>query len=382
MLIHLIAGSVSPYFGFGVHVLSLQQQLERLQGSAPLQVLVTNYLDPASRQRSVERLQAWATHAPIVNVYVGTGLQSVGDFRDFPGHKVIYTVFETDVLPDGWAERLRAWDLVITASSWGAGVLRRVLPTTPVVVVPEGVEPALYHQWGRPNDEAVLAGEQPFCFLAVGKYETRKSYDELLQAFQEAFGADPSVRLLLKPHNMFDPAYEQRLQEVLQRYGSEQVMVVRGPNGEAQVSEAAMANIYRSSQCFVFPSKGEGWGLPLIEAISCGCAYLATHYSGHTEFLEHCPQLLSDLPYSLVPVEAPDFLRYHRFSGANQPRWAQPLQGDLVQRLRQMRASWPVIRHQAQSNARVVHQRFNWAASAEVLVDCLMAYVAERGVGG
>jgi glycosyltransferase involved in cell wall biosynthesis len=310
-------------------------------------------------------------------VYIGTGLQPVEAFAGLPGHKVIYTVFETDVLPDGWAERLREWDLVITASGWGAEVIRRALPTTPVVVVPEGVDPALYHHWGRPNDQAVLAGEQPFCFLAVGKYETRKSYDELLQAFQEAFGADPSVRLLIKPHNMFDPAYEQRLQAVLQRYGSEQVMVVGGPNGEPQVSEAAMANLYRSSQCFVFPSKGEGWGLPLIEAISCGCTYLATHYSGHTEFLEHCPQLLSELPYSLVPVQAPDFLRYHRFSGPDQPRWAQPTHSDLVQRLRQMRQHWPLLRQQALTNSQIVHQRFSWVASAEALVDCLTGQFAE-----
>ena len=36
--------------------------------------------------------------------------------------------------------------------------------------------------------------------------------------------------------------------------------------------------------CGVFPSRGEGWNLELLEMMSCGKHVIATDYSAHTEF--------------------------------------------------------------------------------------------------
>ena len=41
------------------------------------------------------------------------------------------------------------------------------------------------------------------------------------------------------------------------------------------VTNEELPAIYKLSQCFVYPSRYEGFGLPIIEAIQCGCAVVA-----------------------------------------------------------------------------------------------------------
>ncbi|MFM7266696.1 MAG: glycosyltransferase, partial [Cyanobium sp.] len=319
----------------------------------------------------------------MVNVLLGDGRSSHELLDHLPGHRVTYTVFESDILPLGWRENLRRSDLVITASDWGADILRRELGDTPVAVVPEGVDPTLLHQWNRPTDlqpfqphnrhDAPL--EECFRFLAVGKLESRKSYQELVDAFRLAFPDRPDVRLQLRLHNPFDPDYRQRAEALGSPDLEGRLLVVEGAGGNMTLSPEAMADLYRGSHAFVFPSKGEGWGLPLIEAISCGTPFVATHYSGPMQYLQTIEQSFSRIDHSLVEIEEADFLRYHRFAPERPARWAQPDVPCLARRLRQMVDNWPALREQARANARTIHQRFSWAASAETLIDVLQEHL-------
>ena len=43
--------------------------------------------------------------------------------------------------------------------------------------------------------------------------------------------------------------------------------------------------LYRSSDCFVLPTRGEGWGLPIIEAMACGVPVIATSWSAQCDFM-------------------------------------------------------------------------------------------------
>src|ERR1019366_4544938 len=46
-----------------------------------------------------------------------------------------------------------------------------------------------------------------------------------------------------------------------------------------------MPRLYASADCFVLPTRGEGFGLPAIEAGACGLPVITTNYSGQTDFL-------------------------------------------------------------------------------------------------
>ena len=380
-LLHLL-GYPDPCIGYGVHTLQLQRELAVLAASGSFLFQATDLARPEALPEVAALLASLPSELPVVNVVLGDGGSSHEILDQLPGRRVTYTVFESDTLPLGWAENLRRSELVLTASAWGAEILRRELGATPVAVVPEGVDPVLHHQWNRPTDlrpwrrheRADAPLEECFRFLAVGKFESRKSYGELIAAFCLAFPDRPDVRLQLRLHNPFDPGYRERVQQLDLADLAGRVLLVDGAGGEP-LSPEAMADLYRSSHAFVFPSKGEGWGLPLIEAIACGTPFLATHCSGQQEYLQTVAQSFSRIAHHPVPIEAADYLQYHRFAPERPAHWAQPDVASLAHGLRQVYENWPALREQAKANARTIHQRFSWAAAAETLIDVLQEWL-------
>ena len=52
-----------------------------------------------------------------------------------------------------------------------------------------------------------------------------------------------------------------------------------------EVSREKMRSLYASSDAFVLASRGEGWGLPVMEAMAMEKPALVTNYSGPTEMM-------------------------------------------------------------------------------------------------
>ena len=51
---------------------------------------------------------------------------------------------------------------------------------------------------------------------------------------------------------------------------------------------------YQSAACLVFPSRYEGFGLPLLEAMACGCPVVAYRNSSITEVVDQAGVLVED----------------------------------------------------------------------------------------
>ena len=66
---------------------------------------------------------------------------------------------------------------------------------------------------------------------------------------------------------------------------------VKNPSQEELVQE-----IYNKSSIFLCPSLFEGWGLPGIEALSCGCALISTDTGGVNDYTEHGKNALLSQP--------------------------------------------------------------------------------------
>ena len=63
-----------------------------------------------------------------------------------------------------------------------------------------------------------------------------------------------------------------------------------------------LRDIYNNASVFLFPSISEGWGLPAMEAMACGCAVVAAENHGIRDFAQ------SDVNALLAPVKRPDLL--------------------------------------------------------------------------
>ncbi|NOT64035.1 MAG: glycosyltransferase family 4 protein, partial [Acidobacteria bacterium] len=69
-----------------------------------------------------------------------------------------------------------------------------------------------------------------------------------------------------------------------------------------QPSLAALREIYNGAAAFLCPSISEGWGLPAMEAMACGCALVAADNQGVRDFTTANENAL------LAPVRRPDLL--------------------------------------------------------------------------
>ena len=77
------------------------------------------------------------------------------------------------------------------------------------------------------------------------------------------------------------------------------------------VSDSELVALYRNAACFVFPSLYEGFGLPPVEAMACGCPVLAARAASMPEvcgdaaqYFDPCDsQALAELIVSVMSTE-------------------------------------------------------------------------------
>jgi glycosyltransferase involved in cell wall biosynthesis len=131
--------------------------------------------------------------------------------------------------------------------------------------------------------------------------------------------------------------------------------------------------IYNMADAFVFPSRAEGWGLPLIEAMATGLPTISTNYSGHTEFLSHVEGLFMAVNHKMVPIEDPEFRRLVLGNNGDWGNWAEADVDDLAQKMQEMVNNHAVWRQHALEASRILRARFNWANAAHIAIESLIS---------
>ena len=117
----------------------------------------------------------------------------------------------------------------------------------------------------------LLGLPRPF-FLGVSCSEGRKNTPLLLDAYERLWRNDPRNDLVL----VWDPPAGVR-----ERYGSPGL--AQRIHFIGRQSDDVLADLYRSATALVFPSLCEGFGLPILEAMSCGCPVIASGTSSMPE---------------------------------------------------------------------------------------------------
>lgn len=259
-------------------------------------------------QAAVSRQAGYDPSAPSVRVWHQFDLaQHVGK-----GPHCAMPIFELDRFRPNELHHLRSQDKALANSHWAATVLAdNGVPEENIDYVPLGADPAVFAPCPLPDGGATV-------FLNVGKWELRKGHDLLVEAFNAAFGPDDDVELWMACDNecFADPqrgqAYNRQWQELYLHSSA-------GQRGQVKFlsrlsSQLELAGVMARAHCGVFPSRGEGWGLPAGEMLAMGRHVIATDCAGHTEFLdEHNARLITPGP----PEDAHDGVWFR----ADDPAW-------------------------------------------------------------
>lgn len=110
-------------------------------------------------------------------------------------------------------------------------------------------------------------------FLAVGKLEPRKNLTRLMDAFDQWQNQDASRHgynlVIVGPRGWGDTPH----------HPNAHILILD------QVSDALLGQLYRHALALVMPSLYEGFGYPLIEAMSCKCPVIASNTSSLAELI-------------------------------------------------------------------------------------------------
>ena len=149
----------------------------------------------------------------------------------------------------------------------------------------------------KPDNQFKLPTKS-FCFLHISSCFPRKGVDVLLKSYGEAFRSSDDVSLIIKtfsnPHNDVNSMLADfRAND--QSYPD--VIVINSDLNERQIK-----SLYLQSNVLVIPSRGEGFGLPIGEAMALGLPVITTGWGGQTDFCNTKNSWL--LNYDYVPADS------------------------------------------------------------------------------
>ena len=169
---------------------------------------------------------------------------------------------------------------VLTVSNASADAILRLFPEAKqkLVVTRNACEPSFRAPESLASAEAAAAratGVTGHYFLVVGQNQPSKAHDVALRAFA-AVAADVSERLVLVQR--LEPG--RGLHRLAQELGiAGRVSFVQGLKREQLLS------LFQAATALIQPSLVEGFGLPALEAIACGCPVVASDIAALREVL-------------------------------------------------------------------------------------------------
>ncbi len=206
------------------------------------------------------------------------------------GRWVIIQPWEFGSLPEEW---VRVFSTQVDEMWVPSNYVRQVyiesgVPAERVVVIPNGVNPEKFHPGVKPYS---LKTQKKFKFLFVGGTIHRKGIDLLLQAYLDAFKGSDDVCLVIKDMGGNSFYSGQTLKTEIQRIQNSQ----ESPEIEyidTMLSEDELVGLYTACNILVHPYRGEGFGLPILEAMACGVPAIVTNGGACLDFCNSSNSLL------------------------------------------------------------------------------------------
>ena len=275
-------------------------------------------------------------------------------YDNYSGKKIAYNVWETTKQPEEFFNKLKEYDQVWVPSKWQREcTIQQGISPEKVKVVPEGVDIEKYKPIKKKRDK-----RKPFQFLLIGRWDYRKSTHEIIKSFVDEFSEDENVELLLSVDNPFAKDGFSTTEERLKNCGISHpsIKIVN------HISSEKYIDMLQNTDVFLSCARGEGWNLPLIEAMACGIPSIYSNWGGQLEFAEG-----RGIPVNIVkevPVSSSNDDKYYSWTWDAPGNFAEPDFIDLSKKMREVFENYYICKEKALKESDEIRRIFTWENAA------------------
>ncbi|MFH1148745.1 MAG: glycosyltransferase family 1 protein [Pseudomonadota bacterium] len=310
---------INPRTGIGNYVYSLLQEFVRQRPEHTYHYYCYGYLSkrlysPGGRgvfcrlKETVKRIPFLSSLARELKDDLAAGLRPHREFDlyfepnfvplDLKAKGIVTTVhdFSVQLYPEwhprerverfsrDFSKSIQRSDVIITVSKYVADEARELLKGgQEIVTIYHGYDSGVFHSAAGGETKP---GSTADYILFVGSIEPRKNLVSLLKAY-----------------SLLPAQTKQKYKLLLAGFGgwkNEEVFsLLAALKGHVEykgfVDNDSLAGLYRNAACFVYPSRYEGFGLPPLEAMACGCPVVVSNVTS-------LPEVCGEAAYYIDPL--------------------------------------------------------------------------------
>ena len=268
---------------------------------------------------------------------------------------------ETDRCNPAWIDRCNQMDLIVVPSSFTKSIVEKSgIVLKEIKVIPEYFNQKILNKNSTTSFEKI---KTRFNFLMMAQLtdvnpeNDRKNILNTIKTFCETFENNKDVGLILKTSA---GKYSQEDKKITVEVMKNLLSQVRKSNFpkvhllHGDMSSKEIADLYNSKKVHAFLSatRGEGYGIPLVDAAAAGIPVIATNWSGHLDFLKDD---FVKVDYSLVDISENKIDNRIFFKNF---KWANPCNKSLSNNLIRVCEKYDYYKKVAEKNQTNVLKNF------------------------
>ncbi len=211
-------------------------------------------------------------------------------------------------VPSSWISVIKNMDYKVAYTEFGKKTISKSMPEikNEIEIIPHGVDTKVYQPISQEEIRSIkknLGVDGKFIFLVVARNQPRKNIPEIMKAFKKFKAKYKAEDCLLWLHMNFQDPMGNDIDELMNIYRMNNDIVffdqVAHHHDYLQtMTEPDLNKLYNICDCFMLIS-GEGFGLPILEAMACKKPVIGFNHSANQELVRERGYLV-DVGYKVT----------------------------------------------------------------------------------